>query len=48
MCPSSGDTTVFMRHFVFVIVWMTVWYAGWQPCIPDSHPHRTTSTKCRI
>jgi len=27
-------------------VWMTVWYAHW--CIPDSHPHRITSTKCRI
>jgi len=26
-------------------VWMTVWYAGW---IPDSHPYRITSTKCRI
>jgi hypothetical protein len=25
-------------------VWMTVW----EPCIPDSHPHRITSTKCRI
>jgi len=36
---------------------MTVWYAGWNerewksfipPCIPDSHPYRITSTKCRI
>ena len=29
------------------LVWlsgMTVWYAGY---IPDSHPHRITSTKCR-
>ena len=27
-------------------VWMTVWY---EPgCIPDSHPYRITSTKCRI
>jgi len=31
---------------------MTVWYAGWietliPPCIPDSHPHRVTNTKCR-
>jgi len=36
MCPSSGETTV--------------WYAGWSEtslCIPDSHPHRITSTKCR-
>jgi len=24
---------------------MTVWYA---PCIPDSHPHRVTNTKCHI
>jgi hypothetical protein len=29
-------------------VWMTVWYAGYAPCIPDSHPYRITSTKCRI
>ena len=26
-------------------VWMAVWYAGY---IPDSHPHRITSTKCPI
>jgi hypothetical protein len=25
--------------------WMTVWYA---PCIPDSHSHRVTNTKCLI
>ena len=40
MCPSSGDTTVFMRHLVLVYcVWMTVWYAEWDvpsPCVPDS------------
>jgi len=24
---------------------MTVRYAGYAPCIPDSHPHRMTSTK---
>ena len=32
-------------------VWMTDWYAGWNetaPCIPDSHPHRVTNTKCHI
>jgi len=29
-------------------IWMTVWYAGYTPCIPDSHPHRITSTKCHI
>jgi len=40
-----------MRHLVLCFsVWMTVWYAGCyiSPCIPDSHPHRITSTKCRI
>jgi len=32
----------------------SVWYACWNethfipPCIPDSHPHRITSTKCSI
>ena len=26
-------------------VWMTAWYSG---CIPDSHPYRIASTKCRI
>ena len=35
MCPSSGETTVSMRHLV-------------PGCIPDSHPHRITRTKCRI
>ena len=31
VCPSSGETAMFMRHLVFVIVddWMTVWCAGW-------------------
>jgi hypothetical protein len=38
-------------------VWLTVWYAGSNedgrpsfipPCVPDSQPHRITSTKCRI
>ena len=28
MCPSSGETTVFMWHLVLVTVWMSVWYAG--------------------
>jgi len=27
------------------LVCSTVWYVG---CIPDSHPYRATSTKCRI
>jgi len=48
MCRPSGDTTVFMRRLVLVILY------GWQSdlqgatCIPDSHPHRITSTKCCI
>ena len=29
MCPSSGETVVFMRHLLIVTVWMSVWYAGW-------------------
>jgi len=30
MCPSSGETTVFMRHLVLVFCTdgMTVWHAG--------------------
>jgi hypothetical protein len=31
MCPSSGETTVFMRHLV---LWMTVWYAEWNAFHP--------------
>jgi len=27
---------------------MTVWCAGWNECIPESHPYRITSTKCHI
>jgi len=47
--PYSGEITVSMWYLVPVTVWMTVWYAGWnEPCIPDSHPHRVTSTKCCI
>jgi len=42
MCSSSGETIVFMRHLVLVILY------GIPPCIPDSHPYRITSTKCRI
>ena len=44
MCPSSGDTTVYATLDTCYSVWLTVWYA---PCIPDSHPNRITSTKCR-
>ena len=39
------DNCVFATHDTCYSVWMTVWYAG---CIPDSHPRRITSTKCRI
>jgi len=41
MFPSSGETTVFMRHLVL---------SGMQvaPYIPDSHPYRITSTECCI
>jgi len=43
MCPSSGETTVFMRHLVFFTL------CGWgAPSIPDSHPYKITSTKCHI
>ena len=36
---------------IFHSVWMTVWCAGWDfipSCIPDGHPHRVKSTRCRI
>jgi len=36
--PSSGGTTVFMRHLVLVILYSK----------PDSQLYRITSTKCRI
>ena len=42
MCPSSGETTVFMRHLVLVN--LCEWLYG-APCITDSHPYRITSTK---
>ena len=29
MGSSSGGTTVLMRLGAFCLVWMTVWYAGW-------------------
>ena len=29
MCSSSGETTVFMRHLILVMLYnVTVWYAG--------------------
>jgi len=43
----SGRTGVFMRHLVLVILCRRL--SGMQaPCIPESHLHRITSTKCRI
>jgi len=41
MCPSSGEITVSMRHLSPCVDDCLV-------CIPDSHPHRVTSTKHRI
>jgi len=51
MCPSSGETTVFMRHLVLVILYG--WLSGRQGgmihfTLHTSHPYRITSTKCRI
>jgi hypothetical protein len=50
MGPSNGDTTVFMRHLVLVILygWLSGMQGGIPVCIPDSHPYRITSTKCRM
>ena len=48
MCPSSGETTVFMRHLVLVLLCMEYMQGGIPSCIPDSHPYKITSTKCRI
>ena len=41
MCLSSVETTVFIGIFYSVCRSIC-------SCIPDSHPHRITSTKCRI
>jgi len=40
-CPSSGEITVSMRHLVLVTSFIP-------PCIPYSHSHRVTNTKCHI
>jgi len=50
MCPSSGETTVFMRHLVHVFLcgWLVCRVEIIPPCIPDSHPHRVTNTRCHI
>ena len=42
MGSSSGETTVFMRHLVCLVCRSIC------SCIPDSHSHRITNTKCRI
>ena len=47
---------VYTTLFTCYSVWITVWYAVWKEnhevfvphCIPDSYPHRITSTKCRM
>jgi len=35
LCPSSEETTVFMRHLVFVTLY---------GCLQDIHPHRVTDS----
>ena len=49
MCPSSGEITVSLRRLVFVTLCgrLSGMWGGRPPYIPDSHPHRITSTKCR-
>jgi hypothetical protein len=39
-----------MQHLVFVILCglLSGMQGGIPPCIPDCHPQRITSTKCRI
>jgi hypothetical protein len=48
MCPSSGETIVFMRHLLLVILYGWLVRSFILPCIPDSHPYRITNTKCRV
>ena len=47
MCPSSGETTVFLPHLVLGILCGWVWFAGWNETV-SFYPayHRITSTKC--
>jgi len=51
MWPSSGETTVFMRYLVLVILCggLSGVQGGMKipPCTPHSHPHRITSNKYR-
>jgi len=42
MCPSSGEITVYATLGTCYSVWSIC------SCIPDSHPYRITSNKCRI
>jgi len=44
--PPSGWITVFIWHFVFVILF--TWEPPIQDGTPDCQPNRITSTKCRI
>jgi len=48
--PSSGGTTVFMRHFVLVILYscLVCRMECIPSCIPDRQLYRITSIKCRI
>jgi len=50
MYPSTGETALFLRHLVLVILCgsLSGMQGGIPSCIPDSHPHRITSTKCHI
>ena len=49
MGPSSEETTAFFATLgTCYSVWMTVRYEVLiPPWLPDSHPHRITSKKCR-
>jgi hypothetical protein len=47
-CPSSGATTVFMRHLVFVILYSCLVFSMEWNCIPDSQLYGITSTKCHV
>ena len=44
--PSSGGTTVFMRHLILVILFS--WPSGVPSCIGDPQVNRITKTKCHI
>ena len=45
MCPSSGDTSVFLRHCTCYSVWMTVWYAG---CTLHTRQSSTQNNKYKV